>query len=153
MDTTKIKAFVRLIHKDIDGKVLSDETVHNLGTNARLAVFSGLVGNTGSQTAFTYLAVGTSSTAVSASHTTLQAEITDSGFERASATMARATTTQTNDTLTFTKQWTATGAKTIEEVGYFNASSAGTMGGRALTGTKTMGVGQTLTAVYSVVFV
>src|SRR3990167_424926 len=102
-------------------------------TNASLAVISGLVGNTGSQVAFTYLAVGTSSTAVSAAHTALQAEVTDSGLARASATVSRVTTTQTNDTLQLVKAWTATGTKTIEEIGIFNDASAGTMLARALT--------------------
>ena len=120
--------------------------------NAALAVFSGLAGNTGAQTAFTYLAVGTSSTAVSASQTTLGAEITDSGLARAAATVSRVTTTQTNDTLQLAYTWTASGSKTVEEIGYFNASSSGVMGGRALTTTKTLVNGETLAAVYQVKF-
>ena len=124
----------------------------NLGTNTRLAVFSGLAGGTGSQTAFGWLAVGTSNTAVSASHTALQAEITDSGLQRAASTNSRTTTTQTNDTLNLTKTWTASGSKTVEEIGFFNASSAGVMGGRCLTGTKAFVNGDTYAATYKVVF-
>ncbi len=133
------------------GKLNWQTSADNLGMNARLAVVAGLYGGTGAQTAFSYLAVGTSSTAVAASQTTLVAEITDTGLGRAAATMSRTTTTQTNDTTVFSKTWTATGSKTIEEIGYFNASSAGVMGGRALTGTKSLVSGNTLTATYSVI--
>lgn len=116
------------------GEVMKEIDIRNKMTNASLAVISGLVGNTGSQTAFTYLAVGTSNTAVSAAHTALQAEITDTGLARAAATVSRETTNQTNDTLKLTYSWTATGSKTIEEIGILNAASSGTMLARALTG-------------------
>ena len=124
----------------------------NTITNASFAVFSGLAGNTGSQNPFTYLAVGTSSTATSAGHTTLQAEIVDSGLERASATVSRVTTTQTNDTLQLTKTWTATGSKAVEEIGVFNASSSGVMATRALTTTKTLVNTSQLVATYQIKF-
>ena len=75
--------------------------------NSALNEISGLVGDSGSKTAFTYLELGTSDTAFSASQTGLQAAITDSGLARASATVSQETTTQTNDTLRLTKQWTA----------------------------------------------
>lgn len=124
----------------------------NLGTNVRLAVFSGLVGNTGSQTAFGYMAVGTSNTAVSAGHTALQAEITDSGLARAASTNSRSTTTQANDTLNMLKTWTVSGTKTVEEIGFFNDPTAGIMGGRCLTGTKAFVSGDTYAATYKVIF-
>lgn len=122
--------------------------VHNKMTNASLAAISGLIGNTGSQTAFTYLAVGTSTTAVSAAHTALQAEIVDSGLARAAATVSRTTTTQTNDTLSLVKSFTASGSKTIEEVGIFNASSAGVMLARALTSSVAVISGNVVTVTY-----
>ena len=140
-----------LVCKGKDGNIKWEVMKDNLGMNARLAVIAGLYGGTGAQTAFSYLAVGTSSTAVAASQTTLGAEITDSGLGRASATMSRTTTNQTNDTTVFTKTWTASGSKSIEEIGYFNASSSGVMGGRALTGTRSVVSGDTITATYSAI--
>jgi len=119
---------------------------------AAYAVFSGLAGNTGSQSAFTYLATGTSSTAFSSAQTTLVAEITDTGLQRQSATVSRVTTTNTNDTLQLVKTFTVTGTKSVEEVGVFNASSAGVMGGRALTGTKSFVSGDTYTVTYKIKF-
>jgi hypothetical protein len=126
---------------------------HNKMTNEGLAVISGLVGNTGSQTAFTYIAVGSSNTAVSASHTALQAEISTNGLSRASATVSRKTTTQTNDTLVLAKVFTVTGSSTVEEVGVFNASSSGTMLARALTGSISVVNGNVLSATYNWVVV
>lgn len=141
------------IYKDQDaflkGEVQDYVKTHNKMTNASLAAITGLVGNTGSQVAFTYLAVGTSNTAVSASHTTLQAEIVDSGLARTSATVSRTTTTQTNDTLSLTYTWTASGTKTVEEIGVFNASSSGVMFARALTGSKALVSGNILQGTYT----
>lgn len=131
------------------GIVKSEITEHNKMTNASLAAISGLIFNTGSQTAFSYLAVGTSTTAVSAAHTALQAEIVDSGLARASATPSRSTTTQANDTGVLTISWTVSGTKTIEEIGIFNAASSGVMLARALTTSKSVISGNIVQATYS----
>ncbi len=123
---------------------------NNTLTNARLAVVAGLEGGTGSQVAFTYLALGTSNTAPAASQTTLVAETVVSGLARAAATVSRITTAQTNDTLKLLKVFTAAGSAVIEEIGYFNDATAGVMGGRALTGSKNLVSGDTLTAIYTI---
>ena len=128
---------------------LASVEVHNKMTNDSLAVLTGLAGNTGGYSAFTYLEVGTSNTAVSASHTALQSAITDSGLARASATVSQITTAQTNDTLKLTYNWTASASKTIEEIGVFNASSSGTMLARALTGSVSVISGNVLVGTYT----
>jgi hypothetical protein len=87
---------------------------------------------------FTYIAVGTSNTAFGASQTALQGEITDTGLARMAGTISRVTTTVANDTLQVYGSWSVTGSKTVEEVGLFNDPTAGTMLGRALTGSKAM---------------
>lgn len=151
-ETTKqLKGFYRLEHRKADGTLVSDETVENIFTNAGKAQMALLCGDS-TATPFTYIAVGTSSTAVAATDTTLTAEIVDSGFARASGTVTRITTTVTNDTYQISKAFTATGAKTIEEVGVFNASSSGTMLSHALTTTKTMATSDILTVTYSLKF-
>jgi len=148
----KLKGFVRLVIRDVNGKIKSDTGwLKNTITNAGKAAAAGLLGNTGTVTAFTYLAVGTSSTAESAAHTALQAEITDTGLARAAATVARSTTTVTNDTLELNKTWTATGAKTVEEIGMFNDASTGVMLGRKLTTSKSISNGETLAATYKII--
>lgn len=102
----------------------------NLITNVGRAAFIGLIGNVGSVAAFGWLALGTSTTAATAADTTLGAEIVDAGLARVAASVSRITTTQTNDTLQLTTTFTATGSKTIGEIGFFNAASGGIMGGR-----------------------
>lgn len=124
--------------------------IHNGTTNAGKAQYA-LLAYDSTATPFTYLAVGTSTTAFVASQTTLVAEITDTGLARALATGSRVTTTVTNDTTQWVYTWTASGSKTIEEVGYFTASSGGVMGGRAVTGSKPVDNEETITATYQVI--
>lgn len=122
-------------------------------TNAALAEISGLVGDTGSKTAFGYLAVGTGTTAESAAHTALVTETTGSGLARAAATVSQTTTTQTNDTLQLTKTWTVSGSVTIAEAASFNASSAGTMGARTLlSSTRSVVSGDSYTYTQKIAF-
>lgn len=116
---------------------------------------SGLAGNIGSKTAFTYLAVGTGTTAAAATQTTLITEVTDSGLARASVTPTQTTTTVTNDTLQLSNTWTASGSKTLAEVGVFNKTYAvgGTMGSRYVLGTtRPVESGFTYTATLKWVF-
>lgn len=151
MDTLKTKGQVNLkvIRK---GKIVTDITVNNGITNAGFAAMAGLVGNSGAVTAFTYLAVGTSSTAFSASQTALIGEISTNGLSRVAATVSRVTTTQTNDTLQLTTTFSVSGSSTVEEVGAFNASSSGTMLGRALSGTTAVVNGDQLVITYKFKF-
>jgi hypothetical protein len=113
---------------------------------------AGLTGNTGSCTAFTYLAVGTTATAFDKARTTLYAETTGSGLARAAATVTRATTTDTNDTLQLVKAYSVTGTVTLAEEGTFNASSAGDMLQRTvLSPTRSVVNGDTYTLTVKIV--
>lgn len=155
MDQSQVETFGRfkLECHDAQGNLLWETGwKNNIITNAGKAELANLAGNVSSPTAFTYLAVGTSSTATAATQTALGAEITTSGLGRASATVSRTTTTITNDTLQLVKVWSVTGSQTIEEIGIFNASSSGTMLGRALTTSKVVANGETFTATYQVKF-
>lgn len=129
--------------------------MRNKITNASLAAIAGLMGNTGSQVAFTYLAVGSGTTAEAATLTALTTEITNHGLARAAATVSRVTTTQTNDTLQLAYTWTASGGSsdTVQEIGIFNDPTTGVMLGRKLTGAKTIASGESLTATYQVAVV
>lgn len=146
---------VKLVCYRPDGSIKWVEEGYNKMTYAGLAVISGLLGNVGSQTAFTYLAVGSGTAAEANNLTALDSEITNHGLERASATVTRVTTNQTNDTLRLTKTWTASGGSsdTIQEIGIFNDASAGVMLCRKLTGAKTVASGESLAATYDFVAV
>lgn len=134
-----------------DGVILDEWDVNNLVVSTGKALLASLAGDA-SAVPFTYLALGTSNTAVSIGQTTLVAEITDTGLARAAATVSRTTTTVTNDTLQLVYTWTASGSKTLEEVGVFNASSAGTMLSRALTTTRNLVNNDTFIVTYKVAF-
>lgn len=146
------KGFGSMVCRDKDGNIKWELDFTNTITNVGFAVIAGLAGNTGSQTAFTYLAVGTSNTAPAASQTALGGEITTNGLGRAAATVSRVTTTQTNDTLQLYKLFTVTGTSTVEEAGIFNDSTTGIMLGRALTTSKSVVNGDTLAVTYKVKF-
>lgn len=152
-DHGKVRGFIRLQIRDKEGNIRDDSGfVENVITNTGLAAMAGLVGNTGSIVAFTFLAVGTSATAAAASQSALVAEITTLGLARSAATVTRSTTTQTNDTLQLDKTWAASGTVTVEEIGVLNAISAGIMLARKVTGTKTLANGEDLIATYKIIF-
>jgi len=151
MDSLKIKGKIELVCHRADGSIKWRVKRNNLITSAGKAQIALLAGDA-SATPFTYLALGTSSTAPAVGNTTLGAEITDSGLARAAATVSRITTTVTNDTLQLVYTWTVSGSKTIEEIGILNASSSGTLLGRALTSSKSVISGETVTATYKVIY-
>lgn len=150
-DTTeKLQGFYNIKHIR-DGEVLSDETVANIFTNAGKAQMALLCGDA-TAVPFTYIALGTSTTAVAATDTTMTAEIVDTGLARAAGTVSRTTTTVTNDTYNISKTFTATGTKTVEEIGIFNASSSGTMLSHALSGSKGLTNNDVLVVTYTLKF-
>ena len=94
-------------------------------TNAGMAEVAGLIGTdtTGDVATFDYIAIGTGTTAPSATDTALANE-----QQRAAATGTRVTTSVTNDTLQLVKDaFSFSGSYAITEVGVFNASTGGTM--------------------------
>ena len=122
MDNTKVTGTYKIEVRDSLGNLKMSKEVKNLVVNAGLAQLALLAGDA-SATPFTYLALGSGTTAVAASQTALATEITTSGLARAAATVSQTTTTTTNDTLQLTYTWTASGSVTVEEIGVFNASS------------------------------
>ncbi len=115
-----------------DGKTILKQVSENLTPNTGLAAFIKRIGGDVSTNGFTYLALGTGTTAADATDTNLETEITDSGLARAAATVSYETTTTTGDTLQLVKSFTATGSKDVTEIGILNASSSGTLGGRVV---------------------
>jgi hypothetical protein len=122
--------------------------IRNLVTNAGFAGVASRINGAGAEAAFTYLGVGTGTTAASAANTTLETEITDSGLERASATCTRSTTTQTNDTAQLDKTWTVSGTKAVTECGALNAASSGVLLGRQVFAAINVVSGDSLAVTY-----
>lgn len=121
---------------------------NNLVVNAGLAGMASRCNGSGGESAFTYLAVGTGTTAPAAGNTALETEIVDSGLARASATVSRVTTSVTNDTAQLDKTWNVTGTKAVTEAGAFNAASNGTMLGRQTFSAVNVANGDTLQVIY-----
>ena len=151
MESSKagIGGYFEYIVRDKDGHVKQEGVMKNLVVNAGLAAVAGLLLNDVAGDDFDYLAVGTDSTAASASQTALLAEISDSGLARAASTGTRVTTTVTNDTAQLVHTWTVTGTKSIREMGVFNAASGGTMLARS-TDTISVASGDSLSLTYRV---
>ena len=131
-ETGKLKGWFEWIVRDKNGNIKSMGRTDNLVVTAGIGEITGLMLSDVGGTAFDYLAVGTDSTAPSASDTALGAEITDSGLARAAGTGSQETTNVTNDTAKLTHTWSSiTADKSIRELGVFNAASGGTMLARA----------------------
>lgn len=99
----------------------------NLVTSAGKAGVSAHISGVGSPAAYTYIAIGTGTTAANVADTTLQTEITTNGGQRASATMSQVTTTVTNDTAQAVLTFNFTGSFAVTESGLLNAASSGTL--------------------------
>ena len=134
------------------GTIKDSFVIDNLVTSAGKAAIAGLVGNVGSITAFSYIAVGSSSTPPAVGQTALVSEIATAGLTRAAGSVSRITTNVANDTTSIFKSFTLSGSATVEEIGVFNASSSGIMLGRALTSTKSLTTGDVLACTYNVIF-
>jgi hypothetical protein len=74
-------------------------------------------------TAFTYMAVGSGTTAESTAHTALVTEIAADGLERVAATC----TYVADYTTRWDKTFACTGTHTVTEIGIFNDPTAGNM--------------------------
>ena len=81
------------------------------------------LGGVDSVAAFTYIAVGSGSTANATSTTELATELTDSGFAR-----VQVTPTASGDKISWATTFTATGTATVREIGLFNADVGGDLG-------------------------
>lgn len=102
-------------------------TIDGYIPDAGLVVMGKLLGGVDSVAPFTYIAVGSGSTANATSTTALATEITDTGFAR-----VQVTPTMTGDVCTWATTFTATGVATVREIGLMNASSDGTLGLRGV---------------------
>lgn len=101
--------------------------ISNLVTNAGAAGVASRINGADSEAAFTYIEVGTGTTAAAATDTALETAITDSGLARAAATASRTTTDVTNDTARLQKTFTVTGTKAVTESGVLNAATSGVL--------------------------
>lgn len=105
----------------------SRRLIRNLVTSAGKAGVASRINGSGAEAAFTFIAVGTGTTAAAVGNTTLETELATSGLSRAAATASRVTTSVTNDTAQLVLTYTVTGTAAVTESGVLNASSAGVL--------------------------
>lgn len=152
MDFSKATGRIEIKVTNPDGSVLSHQKVKNVITNTGKALFAGLAGNVGGLAALGWIATGTSNTAASASQTALGAEISTNGLQRTASVNTRTTTSVTNDTLSMAVTFNVSGSSTVQEVGVFNASTAGIMAGRQVISALSLVSGQQLAVTYTIQF-
>jgi len=153
-ESMKVTGHINLKAFDSEGNLKDERDVKNVITTASLAEISGLVGATGSKTAFTFLATGTGTTAASSADTQLETEVLGSGLERAAATVSQQTTTETNDTLQLLKSFSVTGTVAVTEAGAGNnaAADTGTLFGHQVFAAVNVVSGDTLQITYKFAF-
>lgn len=109
------------------GELKNEMVISNLVVNAGLAGAASRINGAGAEAAFTFIELGTGTTAANATDTALETAITTGGGARAAATASRVTTTVTNDTAQLLNTFNFTASFAITESGVLNATSAGTM--------------------------
>lgn len=109
------------------GRWSDRKVIRNLITSAGKAGAASRINGSGAEAAFTYIAVGTGTTAANVADTTLQTESSTSGLSRANSTASRVTTSVTNDTAQLLNTFSVTGTVAVTESGVLNASSSGTL--------------------------
>ena len=153
MEALKLRGIVNYKAWDKSWVLKFDTTEENTIMNVGLAEITNLLGNVSSPVAFTYLANWASTaTPIDPTLTALVSENSATGSARASATVTQETTNVADDTLQLVHQWTITGNITVNEVGIFNATPAGTMLCRQVTSaTKNLVNGDTFTVTYKII--
>ncbi len=111
------------------GRFSGEMLLSNLITTVGSAGVAARINGSGAPAAFTYIAIGTGSTAANIADTTLANEITTAGGARANATASVVTTDTSGDTaqLVNTFAFTSGGTFAVVESGVLNASSSGTL--------------------------
>lgn len=125
----QLNGWIKIDHYDKDGNLIESVETPNALTNTGFTEVAGLFcsDQSGSYTAFDYIAVGTGTTTATATDTQLQTEETENGLTRAAATGTLVTVNVTNDTAQLVKSFSVTGSVAVTESGVLNAASTGTM--------------------------
>lgn len=109
------------------GHFANKMVLSNLVTTVGIAGVAARINGSGSPTAYTYIALGTGTTAAAAGDTTLETEITTAGGSRVTSTVSLVTTDTTDDTSQLQNTFSFTGSLAITESGVLNAATAGTL--------------------------
>ena len=134
-----LKGEIEILVYDKNGNLKEHRKIRNLIVDVGKAQVAGLI-NGVVTTAFTYVAIGTGTTAPSSSDTALENEVA-----RTVATTGRTTTNVTNDTATWDATFNFTSSYAITEAGIFDSSTGGNMLARQTFSAINVQSGDTLT--------
>jgi len=151
-EKTMLKGWFKIDHFDRAGHLIESVETPNAVMNLGFKEVAQLIGTdiTSGATAFDYIAVGTGTSAATATNTTLGTEITDTGLTRAAGTGTNITTTVAYDTFQLVKSFSPTGSKAVTESGVLNASSSGILLCRQTFSAINVTNGDTLTITWKV---
>lgn len=123
----QLKGFVKIDHYDREGHLIESVVTPNALMNVGFAEVAGLIcsDQAASHTAFDYIAVGTGTTAATATDTELVTEETENGVTRAAGTGTRVQVNVANDTCQILKAFSVSGSVAVTESGIFNHASEG----------------------------
>lgn len=150
-DGVKAIGEYKIVIRDENGNVKDKEEIKNLVVDDGLAAIASRVGDTLTN-AFTYIALGSDSTAETSVDSALGSEFTSGGLSRVSATFSRVTTNVTNDTMQLENQFNVTASNSINEIGIFNAATGGDLLSRKVIDTKNVSANDTITITYKLYF-
>ncbi len=128
--------FIKVIRKN--GEIEEDE-VHNGVTEVGIKEVIKMIGGVGTTHAFTYMQLGTGTTAFSSTQTALVSEI-----ESTTATVSLGTTNFSDDTVVLVGTFGFSTTYAVTESGVFNASSSGTMLARTTFAVKNVAKGDSI---------
>jgi hypothetical protein len=117
------------LRSSLFGKLADSMVISNLITVVGVSGIAARINGSGSPAAYTYIALGTGTTAADAANTQLENEVTTAGGARASASASLVTTDTAGDTaqLVNTFNFTEGGTFALTESGVLNAASTGTL--------------------------
>ncbi len=140
----KLKGSLTIQHFNKNNELVEELRFHNLIVNVGKAQIASLIGGLGANP-FTYVAVGTGTTAAAATDTALETEVA-----RVQTTNSLTTTSVTNDTAHFEGTIDFTSSYAITEYGLFDASTGGNMLNRAVKSAINVSNGDSIKVLWDV---
>ncbi len=127
---------IRVIHKNGE---IEEDLIHNGVTQSGIQEVIKMMGGVGTTHAFTYMQIGSGTTAFSSTQTALVTEI-----ESTTATVSIGTTSFSDDTLVLVGTFGFSTTYSVTESGVFNAATSGIMLARTTFAVKNVAKGDTL---------
>jgi len=151
-ENTLLKGWFVIDRFDKQGNLIESVETPNATMNLGFKEVAQLIGTdiTSAATAFDFIAVGTGTTAATATDTILETEVTNIGLTRAAGTGTNVTTTVAYDTFQLVHSFSPTASAAVTESGVLNLSSAGILLCRQTFSAINVTNGDTLTITWKI---